>query len=348
MAKPKRNKKKPLTLVALGGNVLIKLGQRGVIGEKETNALEIVQHLVRMVKSGFNLVITHGNGPQVGNMLIRTEAARKDVPPMPLDICVAWTQGSMGYLLQNALLNELWKQEMHDKRVVTAITEVLVDKKDPAFKLPTKPIGPFVTKDRAEELMKSGVKMVEDAGRGWRRVVPSPKPKHVIQRRMIKSLADSGKIVIAAGGGGIPVYRKPNGEWEGIDAVIDKDLASAWLAREIKADLFVILTQVAQVYLNYDKPDASGIDAMTIHEAKKYIKQDHFAEGSMKPKIEAAIDFLSHGGKRVIITRAGILEAALEGRAGTHIVRRKEDKKWPTGNIKISSRLKHSKKKKST
>jgi carbamate kinase len=330
MTKAKHKKKRPLALVALGGNVLIQLGQRGTIGEQELNALEIVQRLVTMVKLGYDLVITHGNGPQVGNMLIRTEAARKTVPVQPLDICVAWTQGSMGYLLQNALLNEFWKQEMHDKRVLTMITEVLVDRKDPAFKKPTKPVGPFVTKARADELMKTGIKMAEDAGRGWRRVVPSPKPHRVIQRRTIRELARSGKIIIAAGGGGIPVYAKPNGEWEGIDAVIDKDLASAWLAKEIGADVFIILTDVGQVYLNYNKPSACGVERMTTREAKKYIKEGHFAAGSMLPKIQAAIDYNSSGGKRVIITRAGLLEAALEGRAGTHIVPWKKDKKWPT------------------
>ena len=309
-----------LALIALGGNSLLKKGEKGTIQELERNAVETCRYIFPLIENDWQIVITHGNGPQVGNTLIQHESAADIVPAMPLDVCVSETQGSLGYIFQQALLNELRRNKI-ERYVVTMVTQVVVDSNDPAFNKPTKPVGPFYTKDKAE-IMQQIKKwaMVEDSGRGFRRVVPSPKPVKIIQRIMIRELAHNGHIVIAVGGGGVPVYKNENNDYVGIEAVIDKDLASSILAAEIRAGVFIILTTVPQVYINYGTPEQKALTTMDISLAKKYIQSGHFAEGSMKPKIEAAINYLSERDGRVIITSAELLKDAMEQKAGTTIV----------------------------
>lgn len=311
---------KKLAVIALGGNALLKKDEKGTIHDLETNAAETFNYLLPLIKSDWQMVITHGNGPQVGNTLIQHESAADIVPSMPLDVCVSETQGSIGYILQQAILNELRKNNIQ-RYVVTMVTQVVVDSKDKAFSIPTKPVGPFYTKEKAEVLQKEKKwVMFEDSGRGFRRVVPSPTPVKIIQRIMIKELAQSGHIVIAVGGGGIPIYKKDNNDYEGIEAVIDKDLASSILAAEIKAGLFIILTIVPKVYINFGKPNQQGILRMNVSQAKNYLQENQFGTGSMKPKIEAAINYLSKVDGKVIITSTEYLADAMEQRAGTTIV----------------------------
>jgi len=311
-----------ICVIALGGNSLIKKGQKGTIQEQERNAEEITRHIFPLVKLGFNLVVTHGNGPQVGHQLIQNERAVAEVPAMPLDVLVADTEGSMGYVLQQAMINELRRHKMRNVYVVTMITEVLVDKTDPAFKNPTKPVGSFYTKEQAEKFIKEeGWTMIEDAGRGWRRVVPSPKPGKIVQRYMIRDLCRQGNIVIALGGGGIPVWRNKNNDYEGIEAVIDKDLASSELAKVIHADLFIILTHEKEVFLYYGKPNQQGIKEMSLQEARHYHGEGHFPPGSMGPKIQAVINFLAQEDSIAVITNPENLESALDGKGGTTIMR---------------------------
>ncbi|HLD36495.1 MAG TPA: carbamate kinase [Planctomycetota bacterium] len=330
---------KKLALIALGGNALLKDGEKGTISELERNTAETCRYLLPLIRNDWQIVLTHGNGPQVGNTLIQHELAKDVVPAMPLDVCVSETQGSLGYILQQGILNELRRNKI-ERYVVTMVTQVVVDSKDQAFSHPTKPVGPFYTKDQAETL-KAEKKwtMIEDSGRGFRRVVPSPTPVKIIQRIMIKELAQSGHIVIAVGGGGIPIYKKADNDYEGIEAVIDKDLASSILAAEIKAGVFIILTTVPRVFINFGKPNQQGIVRMTVSQAKKYLDENQFGTGSMKPKIESAINYLTKYDGKVIITSAEHLAAALgeprpggreaiEGRSGTTIisdVKKKED-----------------------
>ena len=319
---------KKLAVIALGGNALLKTGQKGTISELEHNAAETCRYFLPLIKNDWQIVLTHGNGPQVGSTLIQHEVAKDIVPAMPLDVCVSETQGSLGYILQQAMLNELRRNKI-ERYVVTMITQVVVDSKDKAFKEPTKPIGPFYTKDQAEALKaeKKWV-MIEDSGRGFRRVVPSPTPVKVIQRLMIKELAQSGHIVIAAGGGGIPIYKKDDNDYEGIEAVVDKDMASAIIAIEIKAGVFIILTTVPKVYINFGKPNQQGIVRMTVSQARKYLDEGQFGTGSMKPKIESAVNYLAKIDGKVIITSAENLAEAMEGRSGTTIIsdiKKKED-----------------------
>lgn len=320
-------RKKRMVIVALGGNVLIRGSEKGTAEEQWRHAEEICRQIFPLIERGCNMVITHGNGPQVGNLLIKNEQAADIVPTMPLDICGADSQGEMGYMLQQALLNELRSRNLR-RFVVTMITQVIVDKTDPAFKKPTKPVGPFFRKERAEQLQREeGWQMVEDSGRGYRRVVPSPRPKRVIQKDMIKMLAEAGHIVIACGGGGIPVMKGPDDRYVGVEAVIDKDLASSLLAANIGADMFIILTQVSRVALNFGRPDQKDLDRIALADAKRYMEEGHFAPGSMRPKVEAAIQFLEapgeslFDGREVIITDPEHLADALEGRHGTHFVR---------------------------
>lgn len=309
-----------LLVVALGGNALLKRGQAGTIREQEKVAAETCGYLMCLIRQGHNLVLTHGNGPQVGNILLRNEHAADIVPPMPLDVCVADSQGSIGYILQQALLNCLRASNIR-RYVVTMVTQVVVDKNDPAFKKPTKPIGPFFDQRRATELiLEKKWEMIEDGDRGFRRVVPSPKPIKVLQRYMIRDLARDGHIVIAVGGGGIPIWKKENNEYEGIEAVVDKDLASALLAKEMGADEFIILTAVPCVYLNYAKPNQTPLERLTVSQARTYLAENQFGTGSMAPKIEAAIDFVSATGNEVLITSPEQLDLAMEGKAGTRIV----------------------------
>ena len=313
---------RPIAIVAMGGHAFIEKGEKGTISDHERNAARIAAQVLELTRRGYSLVVTHGNGPQVGFRLLQTELARNDVAVMPLDVLVAETEGQLGYILQQALLNELRRRD-EKTYVVTVITQVLVDRDDPALQAPTKPIGPFYTEEEAKRRAADlGWKVIDDAGRGWRRVVPSPKPLKVIQRHMIRDAARQGHIVVACGGGGIPVKKLESDDYEGVEAVIDKDLTSALLAAEIGADLFVILTDVEKVYLNYRKPDQIGLDAVTIQLLEQYIAEGHFPAGSMGPKMEAVRLFLSQGGRRAIITSPAKLFDALEGKAGTHFVGR--------------------------
>lgn len=312
---------RPIVLVAMGGHAFMKQGETGNIEEHERNALQICGSLMTLVERNYNIVVTHGNGPQVGNLLLQTELTQGSVPTMPLDVLVANTEGFLGYVLQQALLNHLRRRKIQ-RYVVTMITQVIVERDDPAFREPSKPIGPFLSKEQAEERRdRLGWKIAEDAGRGWRRLVASPRPVRVVQRTMIGDSARSGHIVVACGGGGIPIIRQlDTNDYLGVEAVIDKDLTSSVLASEIGAELLVILTDVPQVAIDYRKPTQRALGAVTIEELVAYQKAGHFAEGSMGPKIEAVIEFLRSGGKRAMITNPDSLVDALEGRAGTHFV----------------------------
>ena len=298
---------KRLAVVAFGGNALLQAGQKGTIDEQEENAYKTSETLVKLINRRYNLVLTHGNGPQVGNILLANQAGFQlnGIPEMPLDICVAYSQGSIGYIIEQQLRNVLLSKDM-DRDIVTIVTQVLVNKDDPAFKNPTKPIGPYYTKEAAEKIMgETNAKFVEDAARGgWRKVVASPKPLVISNRKTIERIAREGQIVIAVGGGGIPAYYVEPNKLQGIDAVIDKDLASALLATQINADKLFILTDVSKVCLNFNTPQEKAIDRMTISEAKKYLKEGQFAEGSMAPKIRAAIHFVENSGKDTIITKS--------------------------------------------
>ena len=312
--------RRKIALIAFGGNAILPSKQRGLQTEQEKNAQKAARLLIHVVKKGYDLILVHGNGPQVGNLLIQMEEAINKIPPFSLEICDAMTEGSMGYMLEKAITNELRKNSV-DKEVATLITQVVVDKNDPAFENPTKPIGPFYSQYRAKMLAREKKwSMVEDAGRGYRKVVPSPKPIDIVPKHVLNDLVHAGKIVIAAGGGGIPVIINSRGLFQGVEAVIDKDYAASLIAREVKADLFIILTGVPRVCLNFGKPNEETIRVMTVAEAKKYNKQGHFPPGSMKPKINAAIEYIQNGGKEVLITSDAHLKAALINRSGTKIV----------------------------
>ena len=311
--------KRKIALIAFGGNAILPGTQRGLQSEQMKNAKEAAQLMIYIVKKGYDLILIHGNGPQVGNLLIQMEESITKVPPFSLEVCDAMTEGSMGFMLEKAIVNELRKNSV-DKDVATLITQVVVDREDPAFKNPTKPIGPFYTKYRAQMLRREKKwAMIEDSGRGYRKVVPSPKPIDVIPKRIIQDLVHSGRIVIAVGGGGIPVIINGRGFFEGVEAVIDKDYAASLVAREVKADLFIILTNVNRVCLNYGKPDEEPIEAMTVKQAEELISQGQFPPGSMGPKIKAAIEYIQGGGKEVLITSANHLKASLINRSGTKI-----------------------------
>jgi carbamate kinase len=315
-------KDKPIAIVAMGGHAFMLHGQKGTIDEHQLNAEQISEQLLHLIDRNYNLVITHGNGPQVGNLLLMTELTSDQIPPFPLDVLVAQTEGSLGYIMQQALLNQLAKSK-RDQRVVTVVSQVLVKADDPAFLKPTKPIGPFLTKEDAERRKKQlGWNIIDDSGRGWRRVVPSPIPQAVVQQRVVSDAVLAGHIVIACGGGGVPVIQKQDGSYEGVEAVIDKDHTSAVLGIQIKADLLVILTEVPNVYLYFGTPDQRALGAITVREIETYMREGHFAEGSMGPKVSAILSFITHGGKRGLITSPQKLSEALEGRAGTHFVGR--------------------------
>jgi len=306
-------------VVAIGGNSLIKDDKHQTVAHQLKAARETCRHIAGMIEQGWKVIITHGNGPQVGFILLRSELASRFLPTTPLDSCGAETQGSLGYMIQQSLHNE-FKQRDIKNFVATVVTQVLVKKNDPAFKHPTKPIGPFYTKRKAERHRREkGWDIMEDAGRGWRRVVPSPKPIRIIEQEVIKSLTDHGVTVIAAGGGGIPVVEE-RGKLQGIEAVIDKDYASALLASGVEADLFLISTAVEKVALNFGKADEQLLDIITLAEAKKYLKEGHFHAGSMRPKIQAIINYLENGGKEALITNPENLERAILGKTGTHIL----------------------------
>jgi len=305
--------------IALGGNALIRAKEKGTAEEQRNNVKMACNELVKIIKE-HDVIITHGNGPQVGNLQIQNDNARNAVPPMPLYVCVAMTQGQIGFMLQQQLNNKLVEEGVN-RQVVTLVTQLVVDKNDPAFDNPTKPIGPFYTEEEAREFMKEKKGLwVEDSGRGWRKVVPSPQPINIVEQETIKDLVEQGLIIIAGGGGGIPVI-KENGNYVGIEAVIDKDLGGELLARLTGSDLLLILTDVSNVALNYKKPGEKMLTSVTIEEIKQYEKEGHFKAGSMGPKVKAALNFLECGGKKAIITSLEEAYGAINGYSGTHIVK---------------------------
>jgi carbamate kinase len=312
--------KRKTAIIAFGGNAILPATQRGLQSEQEQKAQRAARLMTHIVKKGFDLIIVHGNGPQVGNLLIQMEEAITKVPPFSLEVCDAMTEGSMGYMLEKALINELRKDSL-DKEVATLVTQVVVDREDPAFDRPSKPIGPFYSPYRARMLTKEKKwTMIEDAGRGFRKVVPSPRPIDIVPKKVLRDLVRAGRIVIAAGGGGIPVIINGRGLFQGVEAVIDKDFTSGLIAREAETDLFIILTNVAKVCKNFGTPDETPISRLTVEEAQKLYENGEFPPGSMGPKIQAAIEYIQAGGKEVIITSADHLKASLINRSGTKIV----------------------------
>ena len=315
---------KKLVIIAIGGNSLIRDEKKRTIHDQYESVCETTRHFIDIIKNGYDIIVTHGNGPQVGFILRRAELAYKieGLHLLPLVTCGAGTQGGIGYQIQQALGNEFVRHGMN-KKAVTVVTQCLVDKNDKAFLKPTKPIGSFYKKDEYEKIILENPDwvMVEDSGRGYRRVVPSPKPQDIIEKEIIIELVKSGHCVVAAGGGGLPVIRNDEGFLEGIDAVIDKDFASSLLATEVKADLLIISTGVPNVCLNFGKPDQVDLKHVKVHELKKYVEEGHFAPGSMLPKILAIIEFIEKGGEKAIITNPESLSLAIEGKAGTHIER---------------------------
>jgi carbamate kinase len=311
---------KGIAVVAVGGNALIKDKAHQTVQDQFDAANDTMIHIADMIEMGWDVVLTHGNGPQVGFILRRSEIARDELHEVPLDYCGADTQGAIGYMFQKALHNEFQKRGIK-KNAATVVTQTVVDRNDPAFQNPSKPIGTFMDEERAKARQENeGWSVVEDAGRGWRRVVPSPKPKEIVEADVIQELIKAGIIVIGVGGGGIPVVEDDQGTIKGVEAVIDKDFGSALLATLIDADLFIISTAVEKVALNFNKPDQKWVDQMTVAEAKSYIEEGHFAPGSMLPKIQAIIQFLEKGGKKALITDPAHIVDALEGKTGTWII----------------------------
>jgi carbamate kinase len=311
---------RPLTLVAFGGNALLQPEDEGETEEQRRRAEEAASWLLDLVRLGHDLVVVHGNGPQVGQVLIQMEEGATKVPPGSLDVAVAQTEGSMGYLLELALRNGLRAAGL-EREVATVLSLVVVDGDDPGFARPTKPVGPFFPRFRAQALQRDhGWQMIEDAGRGWRKVVPSPRPLRVLGVPLVRELVARGHVVIAGGGGGIPVVAGPDGELRGVEAVIDKDHTASLLGRELRADLLVILTGVPRVAKNFGKKNERPLPVLRLREARRLLAQGQFPPGSMGPKIEAAVDFVAATGRRVLITDVEHLRDALEGHAGTLIV----------------------------
>ena len=313
-------KRRPVAVIAFGGNALLRPQDHGTQEEQFTLAWKATRWLVEIIHRGFELVIVHGNGPQVGNIMIQVEEAITKIPPQSLDVCVAQTMGSMGFMLENQLRNRL-NEEQLAKPVVTVLSEVEVARDDPAFENPSKPVGPYFTAYRANLLMQEqGWQMVEDAGRGWRKVVASPPPKRILDIEAVKQLLASGAVVVAAGGGGIPVYQDVGGYFRGVEAVIDKDYTASLLAQEVDADLFIILTQVPQVAENYGRPNQRWLPQITASKAREMLEHNQFPPGSMGPKVRSAIAFVEKTGKEVLITDTEHLKDALARTAGTFIV----------------------------
>ena len=311
---------KGLAIVAVGGNALIKDNQHKTVQDQYAAAVDTMDHIADMIAEGWNVVVTHGNGPQVGFILRRSELSAHELHEVPLDYCGADTQGSIGYMFQQALYNEFVRRKMQ-KSAVTVVTQTIVDRNDPAFQNPTKPIGSFMDEEQAKMRMeKDGWTVVEDAGRGWRRVVPSPIPLRIVEADAINALIDKGFVVIGVGGGGIPVIETPEGNLVGVEAVIDKDFGAAILASMLKADLFLISTAVEKVAINFNKPNQQWLDQMTAAEARQYIAEGHFAKGSMLPKIQAILKYLDNGGKKALITDPAHIKDALNGKTGTWIL----------------------------
>lgn len=307
-------------VVALGGNAISREFEEGNIYQQFANTRNSLRGVVDLIEDGYKIVLTHGNGPQVGNYLIRVEETRNLVPPVPLGVIVADLMGGMGYMIEQSLQNKLHLRGI-DRKVVTVPAQVIVEKNDPSILNPTKFVGPFYSEDQVEFLSKErGYIMKYDSGRGYRRVVPSPIPMNIVEKDVIKMLFDNDVIVITAGGGGAPVYIEKDGTYEGVDAVVDKDRTAAILARDIGAGELHILTGVSKVSLNYKKPDQIDLDELHVEDAKKYLKEGQFPAGSMGPKIEAAIQFLDHGGELVIISSVEDMPDAIKGKTGTRIL----------------------------
>jgi carbamate kinase len=310
---------KKRTVLAIGGNAVNKPGEKATAENMRKNIAHTMDFLSDMILKDYSLIITHGNGPQVGNILIQQDMAKDKIPTFPLDVNVAQTQGSLGFFIAQTLRNELIKKGCA-KTVSSIVTQVVVDPEDPAFKEPTKPVGPFYSEADGKALAEEkGWDFVEDSGRGWRRVVPSPKPLDIVEKDVIADLIEKDMVLVAAGGGGIPVRREANGELFGVEAVIDKDRASALLALEIEADELIILTGVDQVCVNFGKENEESLAKMTIEEAEKYLAEGQFPKGSMGPKIEAAVQFVKESGKKCLITSMETLNEALDGKTGTYI-----------------------------
>jgi carbamate kinase len=315
-----KRQRRPVAVIAFGGNALLRPQDHGTQEEQFTLAWKATRWLVEIIHRGFELVIVHGNGPQVGNIMIQVEEAITKIPPQTLDTCVAQTEGSMGFMLQNQLRNRL-NEEQLSKEVVTVLTEVEVARDDPAFENLSKPVGPYFTAYRANVLMQEhGWQMVEDAGRGWRKVVASPPPKRVLDVGVVRRLVEGGAVVVAAGGGGIPVYQDVGGYFRGVEAVIDKDYTAALLAAALDADLFIILTQVPQVAENFGRPNQRWLDVVPVSKAREMLEHNRFPPGSMGPKIRSAIQFVEARGKEVLITDAEHLKDALARKSGTYVV----------------------------
>jgi carbamate kinase len=311
--------KNKIVVVAVGGNALIRENQKGTLEEQSANVDECTKELVKIIESGYQLVLTHGNGPQVGLIMLRDAAPHAVKPPMPLFIYNAETQGQIGYQLMASLNNRLLLKNRSES-ITSLLTQVVVDADDPNFKNPTKPIGPFYSREEITELQKQlSFSYVEDSGRGYRKVVASPRPVEIVESRIIKGLTALGLSVISAGGGGIPVVRNEDGTLQGVEAVIDKDFTSAMLAADIEAGTLMILTGVEKIAINFNKPDMRFLDKMTLAEARKYMAEGQFPPGSMGPKVEAAIQYVESVGGRAIITRIESAVDALEGRTGTVI-----------------------------
>jgi carbamate kinase len=305
-------------VVALGGNAIIEEGTEGTMAQQFENTRKSMDAIVGLIREGHRVVLSHGNGPQAGVHLIRNEAASGQVPPSPLNVIVADTQGSMGYMIAQCLANALLKAKI-EKDVVTVITQVVVDPADPSMSNPTKYVGPFYKAEQVDKLRTRGWIVKEDPGRGYRRVVASPLPLDVVEKGTIKDLIDDGKVVIAVGGGGVPVMRSSDGTLAGVDAVIDKDRASALLANLIGADELLILTGVDRIAVNYKKPDQRYFDALSVADCERFLAEGQFPKGSMGPKIEAACDFIKRGGRKVIVTNLENAATAIDGKAGTII-----------------------------
>jgi len=310
----------PLAVIAIGGNSLIKDPEHMSVLDQYRNAGETAHHIASIINEGYRVVVTHGNGPQVGFVLLRSELAKDTLHQVPLANCVADTQGSIGMQIAQSLQNAFLQQD-REQPVVAIVTQVIVDHDDPGFANPTKPIGPFMSEDEAKQhAEEDGWSVVEDANRGWRRVVPSPKPLEIVELQAIRTLLDNGTLVVAAGGGGIAVIHKSDGTLRPRPAVIDKDAASCLLARELGASVLIFSTDVDKASLNFGTPEQVGLDRISSTECRQYLDEGHFAVGSMRPKIEAALEFLDSGGEEVIITQPHHLHGALKGIQGTHIV----------------------------
>ena len=307
-------------IVAIGGNATHPESIKGTTEEQEIVASSAARALLPLIREKNQLLVTHGNGPVVGKILLRMMLTREAIPPMRLDVCVAHSQGGIGYLLIQALENEMRRAGV-ERQAACVLTQVEVDREDPAFRAPSKPIGPFFSEAEARAMEKTGWRMMEDSGRGWRHCVPSPQPREIINLGMIKTLLATGAVVIAGGGGGIPVVRDEEGDWQGVEAVIDKDLTSVVLAKSLGIGTFLILTAVDRVAIHFGKPNQRFLDKVTVSELKRYHAEGHFGKGSMGPKVEAAIRHIEAGGERAVIGHLERALPALAGEGGTHVVR---------------------------